>query len=326
MVQSDSTLARWAEHRPAGFIPDSVVHPAAGPTPRVTAGVARNVAAVPELFADRALAATRGFRETEGDPLPVRRAKMLVRILRDHPIVIQDGEVIVGTKTRTPRGSPVFPEINCAWVERDLDRLSSRANTPFFVADDDEAGAARAGLPVLEGEAGCRSPDGVGAAGVVARRRSRRPLPLLPIAHHRPHQRRLREGAGEGVRRDRRRRAGRARLASRRQRDGVEARVPGVGPPGVRRRRRLRPPSRGRGSPAGAGRAERRAPPRTGRDGRGVRARARRSGPDLPRGAAVDVVHAPRAEPRDRRPRIRPRPLRPVPVSPLPAVDRLGET
>ena len=125
MVQSDSTLARWAEHRRAGFIPDSVVHPAAGPTPRVTAGVARNLAAVPELFADRALAATRSFRETEGEPLPVRRAKMLVRILRDHPIVIQDGEVIVGTKTRKPRGSPVFPEINCAWVERDLDRLST---------------------------------------------------------------------------------------------------------------------------------------------------------------------------------------------------------
>jgi trans-4-hydroxy-L-proline dehydratase len=136
MVQSDSTLARWAAHRRAGFIPDVVVHPAARPTPRVTAGVARNIAAVPELFADRALAATCGFRETEGDPLPVRRAKMLVRILRDHPIVIQDGEVIVGTKTRKPRGSPVFPEINCAWVERDLDRLSSRANTPFFVSDE----------------------------------------------------------------------------------------------------------------------------------------------------------------------------------------------
>ncbi len=118
---------------PRSFVPDSLVHPAAGPTARVRAGIARNLAAVPELFADRALSVTRSFQETEGQPLAIRRAKMIARILADHPIVIQDGEVIVGTKTRKPRGSPVFPEINCAWVERDLDRIATRSNTPFFV-------------------------------------------------------------------------------------------------------------------------------------------------------------------------------------------------
>jgi len=118
---------------PRSFMPDSLVHPAAGPTARVRAGIVRNLTAVPELFADRALSATRSFRETEGQPLAIRRAKMIARILADHPIVVQEGEVIVGTKTRKPRGSPVFPEINCAWVERDLDRLATRSNTPFFV-------------------------------------------------------------------------------------------------------------------------------------------------------------------------------------------------
>ncbi len=118
---------------PRSFVPDSLVHPVAGPTARVRAGMARNLSAVPELFADRALSVTRSFEETEGQPLAIRRAKMIARILADHPIVIQDGEAIVGTKTRKPRGSPVFPEINCAWVERDLDRLATRSNTPFFV-------------------------------------------------------------------------------------------------------------------------------------------------------------------------------------------------
>jgi pyruvate formate-lyase/glycerol dehydratase family glycyl radical enzyme len=115
------------------FVPDALVHPAAGPTARVRAGIARNRSAIPELFADRALSATRSDRETEGQPLAIRRARMLGRILGEHPIVIQDGEVIVGTKTRKPRGSPVFPEINCAWVERDLDHLAARPNTPFLV-------------------------------------------------------------------------------------------------------------------------------------------------------------------------------------------------
>jgi formate C-acetyltransferase len=115
---------------------ESIVRPAAGPSQRVQAGVARNLSAVPELFADRALSVTRSARETEGQPLAIRRAKMLVQVLADHPILIQDGEVIVGTKTRKPHGSPVFPEINCAWVERDLDHLATRSNTPFAVADE----------------------------------------------------------------------------------------------------------------------------------------------------------------------------------------------
>ncbi len=118
------------------FVPDSIVHPSLGPTRRVVAGVERNLAAAPELFADRAVSATRSYRDTEGEPVALRRARMIARILDDHPVVIQDGELIVGMKTRTPRGSPVFPEINCAWVERDLDRLGSRANTPFYVSDD----------------------------------------------------------------------------------------------------------------------------------------------------------------------------------------------
>jgi len=121
------------------FIPDSLVHPAAGPTSRVLAGVRRNTLATPELFAERALAATRSFQETEGRPLPVRRALMIRRILEEHPVVIREGEVIVGAKTRKPRGSPVFPEVNCAWVERDLDRLAVRKDTPFFVSDETKA-------------------------------------------------------------------------------------------------------------------------------------------------------------------------------------------
>jgi formate C-acetyltransferase len=118
------------------LVDPSVVRPSTRATARVLAGCRRNLAVTPELFADRAVAATGSWRETEGQPLAVRRARMLARILADHPIDIQDGEVIVGMKTRKPRGSPVFPEINCTWVERDLDRLAVRKDTPFFVSDE----------------------------------------------------------------------------------------------------------------------------------------------------------------------------------------------
>jgi pyruvate formate-lyase/glycerol dehydratase family glycyl radical enzyme len=102
----------------------------------VLRGVHRNRTARPELFADRALAVTESYRQTEGEPLHLRRAEMFRRILDDHPITIGADEVIVGMKTRAPRGSPVFPEINCAWIERDLDRLATRKDTPFFVSEE----------------------------------------------------------------------------------------------------------------------------------------------------------------------------------------------
>jgi formate C-acetyltransferase len=107
-----------------------------GSTERVMLGVKRNQTALPELFPHRALSATHSYQETEGQPLSLRRARMLERILRDHPILIQPGELIVGIKTLKPRGSPVFPEINCGWVERDLDTMATRSNTPFFVSDE----------------------------------------------------------------------------------------------------------------------------------------------------------------------------------------------
>jgi formate C-acetyltransferase len=113
-----------------------IIHPAAGRTMRVAAGVVRNQSAVPELFAERALSVTRSHRETEGEALAIRRARMLERVLQDHPVVIQEGELIVGMKARKPRGSPVFPEINAAWIERDLDRLPTRKDTPFLVSEE----------------------------------------------------------------------------------------------------------------------------------------------------------------------------------------------
>lgn len=106
------------------------------PTERVRLGIERNRSTRPEVHPYRAVAVTRSYQETEGEPLAIRRGRMLYRILADQPVTIQKDELIVGMKTLTPRGSPVYPEINCAWVERDLDRLATRKDTPFYVSDE----------------------------------------------------------------------------------------------------------------------------------------------------------------------------------------------
>ena len=107
-----------------------------GPTDRVKLGIERNRRTRPEVHPYRAVTVTRSFQETEGEPIAIRRGKMLHRVLTEQPVTIQADELIVGMKTLTPRGSPVYPEINCAWVERDLDRLATRKDTPFFVSDE----------------------------------------------------------------------------------------------------------------------------------------------------------------------------------------------
>jgi len=106
------------------------------PTERVKTGIERNVNVRPELFPYRAQAVTRSYRETEGQPIHIRRAAMMEAVLSSQPVIIQEGELIVGMKTPRPYGSPVFPEINCAWVERDIDTIATRSNTPFFVSDE----------------------------------------------------------------------------------------------------------------------------------------------------------------------------------------------
>ena len=106
-----------------------------GPSARVRLGIERNRTTAPELHPERAVSVTRSYRETEGQPLFTRRGRMLLRIVTEHPVKIQEGELIVGMKTLTPRGSPVFPEVSCDWVERDLERLATRSSTPFHVSE-----------------------------------------------------------------------------------------------------------------------------------------------------------------------------------------------
>jgi formate C-acetyltransferase len=102
----------------------------------VTLGIRRNQLARPEVHPERAVSVTRSYRQTEGEPLFTRRGRMLLAIAAEHAVAIQEGELIVGMKALTPRGSPLFPEISCDWVERDLDRMATRTNTPFYVSPE----------------------------------------------------------------------------------------------------------------------------------------------------------------------------------------------
>ncbi len=89
----------------------------------------------PQVYAERALLVTEAYRDTEGSHPAFRRAEALDRILRQGSIMIREGELIIGSKTPTPKGSPLYPEFNTRWIENELDTLHVRDETPFYISD-----------------------------------------------------------------------------------------------------------------------------------------------------------------------------------------------
>lgn len=92
--------------------------------------------ALPEIEADRALLLTESYRQTENQPIIVRRYKAFEHILDHLPITIREHELIVGSNTKTPRGAQIFPEFSFDWIESEFDTFEKRLADPFFISEE----------------------------------------------------------------------------------------------------------------------------------------------------------------------------------------------
>lgn len=91
---------------------------------------------MPEIESDRAVILTESYRETEGDPIILRRAKAFEKICRELPITIRPGELIVGSNSKTARGCQVFPEYSFDWLEEEFDTVENRSADPFYISEE----------------------------------------------------------------------------------------------------------------------------------------------------------------------------------------------
>jgi len=110
-----------------------------GPTPRVEAIRERFISLTPEICVERAQYITESYKETEDQPIHIRRAKALEKILDQMTIFIQPDEIIVGNQCTKPRAAPVFPEFSCKWLEDELDRLEKRTGDVFLISEAKKA-------------------------------------------------------------------------------------------------------------------------------------------------------------------------------------------
>ena len=105
-------------------------------SPRIDQLIADLYANMPEIEADRAELVTESYKMTEGLPLIKRRSAAFRHILENIPIVIREGELIVGSNSVAPRGCQTFPEFSFEWLPPEYETIATREADPFYISAD----------------------------------------------------------------------------------------------------------------------------------------------------------------------------------------------
>jgi formate C-acetyltransferase len=115
---------------------------------------------------ERARYATESYQRTEGQPMPLRRAHMLLHLVRYMRIAIYPDELIVGNRSLLPRMGVIAPEGAVEWIDRELDTLSTRPQDRFNVRPEQMGELRKEIFPywrgkTLEESVAARIPDDV---------------------------------------------------------------------------------------------------------------------------------------------------------------------
>ncbi|HEY43828.1 MAG TPA: glycyl radical protein [Anaerolineae bacterium] len=89
----------------------------------------------PMICPERAAIITEAYKETEGLPMILRRAKALNRILSEMSIYIEDDQLIVGNQASRGRAAPIFPEYSIEWIIEELDTFDKRPGDVFAISN-----------------------------------------------------------------------------------------------------------------------------------------------------------------------------------------------
>lgn len=88
---------------------------------------------------DRAKIITDVYKNNEDKLVVIKRALSVEAILRDMPIFIDDGELIVGNQAGRHRAAPIFPEYAVDWIENEINEFDKRPGDRFYIEDDQKA-------------------------------------------------------------------------------------------------------------------------------------------------------------------------------------------
>ena len=85
---------------------------------------------------ETALYWTEAFKESEGEPRILRRAKAFKKLFENKSLPIHTDELIVGGMDSRPHSSAQYPDMNVMWIEDELDTFPTREHDPMQIEEE----------------------------------------------------------------------------------------------------------------------------------------------------------------------------------------------
>lgn len=105
-------------------------------TKRMTSFRDNLLGAKPMVCAERAVITTKVYSEHMDEPLAIKRALMLEKILSDMSIFIEPQTLLAGNHASSNRSAPIFPEYAMDWVIDELDEFEKRDGDVFYITEE----------------------------------------------------------------------------------------------------------------------------------------------------------------------------------------------
>jgi len=98
------------------------------------------MAAKPEICPERALIFTESMKQSEGEPLAIRRAKAFYEVLDRMSIYVGKDDILVGNQASKPKSSPIYPEYSINWLRDEFNGkpyfFDKRPGDKFFYSEE----------------------------------------------------------------------------------------------------------------------------------------------------------------------------------------------
>ncbi|SMP72178.1 glycyl radical protein [Anoxynatronum buryatiense] len=105
-------------------------------TDRVESARQSYIHSKPTICTERARIWTASHRQTEGEPIPIRRAKAFKAACEQLPVSIFEGELLVGTPGSYRRTGVLTPEFSWRWVDQEMDHFDKRPQDPYYISQE----------------------------------------------------------------------------------------------------------------------------------------------------------------------------------------------
>lgn len=106
----------------------------------------------PSICQERARIWTESHKETESEPISLRRAKAFFSACERLPINVYEGELIIGTAGSFRRTGILTPEFSWRWVDKEMDTFQSRPQDPYSINEDQKKTLRNKIFPYWEGK------------------------------------------------------------------------------------------------------------------------------------------------------------------------------